>query len=202
MPVILHAVVPGELFQGGATYQTLVGDSQGSTPIRIGIQISPPGYRTSLHSHPYLQAITILEGQGEAWMEECDGLIRTDAGNHRSSFLQMYGTGFALWVTNRSRSTGCMRRRTVLSTSIRKTTTARARYLTILTVLAALPMSVNGTFLPCQPRRAMSAIGARPADICSLRGFRIPLRSSRPLEKQPVMGGACAKAYGWSPKKH
>jgi len=27
--------------------------------------------------------------------------------------------------------------------------------------------------LPSQPRRAMSAIGGRPADICSLRGFRI-----------------------------
>src|SRR5262249_6958204 len=26
---------------------------------------------------------------------------------------------------------------------------------------------------PCQPRRAMSAIGGRPADICSLRGFLI-----------------------------
>jgi quercetin dioxygenase-like cupin family protein len=75
MPVILHASVPGESFQGGATYQTLVGDSQGSTPIRIGIQTSPPGYKASLHSHPYLQAITVLEGQGEAWMQDFDKLI-------------------------------------------------------------------------------------------------------------------------------
>jgi quercetin dioxygenase-like cupin family protein len=80
MPVILHAVVTSEVFQGRATYQTLVGDSEGSTPIRIGIQASPPGYRTPLHSHPYLQAITILEGQGEARMEECDGLIALTRG--------------------------------------------------------------------------------------------------------------------------
>ena len=29
-----------------------------------------------------------------------------------------------------------------------------------------------GTFLPCQPRRAMSVIGGRPADICSMRVLR------------------------------
>ena len=75
MPVILHASVSGESFQGGATYQTLVGDSQGSTPIRIGIQTPPLGYKASLHSHPYLQAITVLEGQGEAWMQDFDKLI-------------------------------------------------------------------------------------------------------------------------------
>jgi hypothetical protein len=34
-------------------------------------------------------------------------------------------------------------------------------------------MSDIGTFLPCQPRQAMSAIGGIPADICSLRGFLI-----------------------------
>ena len=33
--------------------------------------------------------------------------------------------------------------------------------------------SAAGTFLPCQPRRAMSVIEGIPADICSLRGFRI-----------------------------
>ena len=32
-------------------------------------------------------------------------------------------------------------------------------------------MSVIGTFLPCQPRRAMSAIWGRPADICSNASF-------------------------------
>ena len=29
-------------------------------------------------------------------------------------------------------------------------------------------MSAYGTFLPSQPRRAMSVIGGRPADICSI----------------------------------
>src|SRR6188508_3062437 len=69
MPVIVHADVPSEPFVGGATYQHVVGDRHGSTPFRIGIQTSPPGYRTPLHSHPYTEALTILEGEGEAWME-------------------------------------------------------------------------------------------------------------------------------------
>ena len=40
-------------------------------------------------------------------------------------------------------------------------------------MLLHLLRSAYGTLLPSQPRRAMSAIGCRPADICSLRGFRI-----------------------------
>lgn len=69
MPVVYHQDVASETFTGGATYQTLVGDAAGSTPVRIGIQTSPPGYSTPLHSHPYMEVITILEGVGEAWME-------------------------------------------------------------------------------------------------------------------------------------
>jgi mannose-6-phosphate isomerase-like protein (cupin superfamily) len=80
MPVVLHALVPSELFQAGATYQTLVGDSQGSTPIRIGIQTSPPGYTTPLHSHPYLEVLTVLEGKGDAWMAGSDDLIQLRPG--------------------------------------------------------------------------------------------------------------------------
>jgi quercetin dioxygenase-like cupin family protein len=80
MPVVLHADVPCESVPGGATYQTLVGDSQGSTAIRIGIQTSPPGYRTFLHSHPYMQVITVLEGRGEAWMQDFDRLIALTPG--------------------------------------------------------------------------------------------------------------------------
>ena len=34
-------------------------------------------------------------------------------------------------------------------------------------------MAAIGTFLPCQPRRAMSVIGGRPADKCSMRVLRI-----------------------------
>ena len=45
------------------TYQTLVGDTEGSTPVRVGIQTSPPGYATPIHSHPYMEILTILEGR-------------------------------------------------------------------------------------------------------------------------------------------
>ena len=75
MPVVHHGEIAAEPFKGGATYQTLVGDAQGSTPIRVGIQTSPPGYRTPVHSHPYLETITVLDGEGEAWMEGSDGLV-------------------------------------------------------------------------------------------------------------------------------
>ncbi len=74
MQVIYHEDVPLEAFPGGATYQTLVGDATGSTPVRIGIQISPPGYATPTHSHPYVEILTILEGRGEAW---CAGKTET-----------------------------------------------------------------------------------------------------------------------------
>jgi quercetin dioxygenase-like cupin family protein len=98
MPVVLHAVVPSELFQGGATYQTLVGDSEGSTPIRIGIQTSPPGYTTPLHSHPYLEVLTVLEGEGDAWMEGSDDLIRL-----RPGITLIIPAGVRHWFTARGR---------------------------------------------------------------------------------------------------
>ena len=79
MPVVVHSKVAPEPFKGGATYQTLVGDEKGSTPIRVGIQTSPPGYRTPLHSHPYLETITVLEGQGEAWLQGREELVRLAA---------------------------------------------------------------------------------------------------------------------------
>lgn len=80
MPIVHHAEVPPEPFKGGATYQTLVGDDQGSTPVRIGIQTSPPGYRTPLHSHPYLETVTVLSGEGEAWIEGDAQNVRLRAG--------------------------------------------------------------------------------------------------------------------------
>jgi len=75
MPVVYHDDVPHEPFRGGASYQTLVGDPQGLTPVRLGIQTSPPGYRTPLHSHPYMETLMVLEGSGEAWIEGHDDLI-------------------------------------------------------------------------------------------------------------------------------
>jgi len=75
MPVVYQNDVPSEPLGRGMTYQTLVGDPQGTAPVRTGIQSSEPGCKTPLHSHPYMEIITVLEGQGEAWMESADNLI-------------------------------------------------------------------------------------------------------------------------------
>ena len=48
----------------------------------------------------------------------------------------------------------------------------RSRYSVTPVRRAAAKIAV-GTFLPCQPRRAMSVIRGRPADICSMRVLRI-----------------------------
>ena len=67
--IIHHKAINREKFPGGATYQTLVGDEAGSTPVRCGIQTSPPGYATPNHAHPYVEIVTVLEGTGEAWID-------------------------------------------------------------------------------------------------------------------------------------
>ena len=62
--VIRHAERPTVEFPGGATYQPIIGDDTGAgMPIRTGIQTSPPGYQTRLHSHPYVETLTVLEGE-------------------------------------------------------------------------------------------------------------------------------------------
>ena len=80
MPIIRHESVPHESFTGGATYQTFVGDAQGSTPVRVGIQTSPPGYRTRTHSHPYMEVLTVLDGHGEGWIEGEEGVVKLEPG--------------------------------------------------------------------------------------------------------------------------
>ena len=63
-------------FPGGATYRTLIGDDNGAEiPIRTGIQTSQPGYATREHSHPYVEVLTVVAGQGEAWLDGEDGTI-------------------------------------------------------------------------------------------------------------------------------
>jgi quercetin dioxygenase-like cupin family protein len=52
-----------------AHYQPIIGDDEGTTPIRTGIQTSQPGYEAPLHSHPYLEILHILDGVAEAWQE-------------------------------------------------------------------------------------------------------------------------------------
>ena len=70
LTVIRHAERPTVEFPGGATYQPIIGDDTGAgMPIRTGIQTSQPGYQTRLHSHPYVEVLTVLEGRGEAWLE-------------------------------------------------------------------------------------------------------------------------------------
>ena len=56
MPIVRLDDVPKQPFPSDATYQTIVGDDEGSTPIRVGVQVSPPGYSTGTHSHPYYLA--------------------------------------------------------------------------------------------------------------------------------------------------
>lgn len=50
-------------------YQPIVGDEEGTTPIRTGIQTARPGYVAPVHSHPYLEVLHILDGTAEAWID-------------------------------------------------------------------------------------------------------------------------------------
>ena len=56
-------------FGPDAFYQPIVGDDEGTTPIRTGIQTSQPGYVAPVHSHPYLEILHILDGTAEAWVD-------------------------------------------------------------------------------------------------------------------------------------
>ena len=69
MPIIHLEDAEREETDSGRIYQTLVGDDDGSTPVRVGIQTSPPGYSTGTHSHPYMEVVTVIEGTGEAWFD-------------------------------------------------------------------------------------------------------------------------------------
>ena len=72
--VIREAERPIVDFPGGATYKTLIGDDNGGgVPIRTGIQTSQPGYETRVHSHPYVEVLTVLSGRGEAWLVNSAG---------------------------------------------------------------------------------------------------------------------------------
>ena len=55
---------------GAATYRAIIGDDTGEgLPIRTGIQTSQPGYQTRVHSHPYVETLTVISGRGEAWLD-------------------------------------------------------------------------------------------------------------------------------------
>jgi mannose-6-phosphate isomerase-like protein (cupin superfamily) len=72
--VIRESERPEVPFPGGATYRTIIGDDTGEgLPIRTGIQTSQPGYQTRVHSHPYVETLTVIAGRGEAWLVDEPG---------------------------------------------------------------------------------------------------------------------------------
>src|SRR3984893_6045013 len=50
-------------------YQPIIGDEQGSTPLRAALQTAQPGYVAPVHAHPYLEVLHILDGTAEAWID-------------------------------------------------------------------------------------------------------------------------------------
>ena len=69
MPIVKLDDVEKQTFPNGATYQTIVGDDEGSTPVRVGFQVSPPGYSTGKHAHPYMEVVSVIKGTGVVWIE-------------------------------------------------------------------------------------------------------------------------------------
>lgn len=80
MPIIQNKTVEDLALHDGATYKTIVGDDEGSTPIRLGLQTSPPGFNTGIHWHPYMEIVIVLEGQGEAWIDGEDHAEKIGSG--------------------------------------------------------------------------------------------------------------------------
>ena len=81
MTVIRQEERPLVDFPGGATYRTLIGDDNGAQiPIRTGIQTSQPGYQTAVHSHPYVETLTVIEGRGEVWLDGDPGVVALEPG--------------------------------------------------------------------------------------------------------------------------
>src|SRR3954447_14396510 len=71
--VIHHAERPIVALAGGATYQPIVGDDTGAgVPLRTGIQVSPVGFGVPVHSHPYPEILTAIEGRGEVLLDGDD----------------------------------------------------------------------------------------------------------------------------------
>ncbi|MBV9829603.1 MAG: cupin domain-containing protein [Alphaproteobacteria bacterium] len=81
MTIIREDERPEIAFPGGATYRALIGDDNGEgIPLRTGIQTSQPGYATRVHSHPYVEVLTVLSGRGEAWLEGESGTVPMEPG--------------------------------------------------------------------------------------------------------------------------
>ena len=66
---------------GAAIYRAIIGDDTCEClPIRTGIQTSQPGYQTRVHSHPYVETLTVISGRGEAWLDGEPGRIALEPG--------------------------------------------------------------------------------------------------------------------------
>jgi mannose-6-phosphate isomerase-like protein (cupin superfamily) len=82
MQVIRLADTEVVKFGPDATYQLIIGDDEGTTPIRTGIQTSQSGYVAPVHSHPYLEVLYVLEGVAEAWIDgQEDRKVRLETGD-------------------------------------------------------------------------------------------------------------------------
>ena len=69
-------------FGPNAIYQPIIGDDEGSTPLRTGIQTSEPGYQAPVHQHPYMEVLHILDGVAEAWIDgQEDGKVTLRKGD-------------------------------------------------------------------------------------------------------------------------
>lgn len=53
--------------------RVLVGDAEGSTPIRTALQTCQPGYDVPFHSHPYTEYLMVLEGSATFRVEKAVG---------------------------------------------------------------------------------------------------------------------------------
>ena len=80
LKVIHYDDVPVEEFPGGAHYRKLIAEENDGAPVVTGIQISPPGYATPNHSHPYVEIVTVLDGEAEAWSESRAETVRLGPG--------------------------------------------------------------------------------------------------------------------------
>ena len=49
--------------------QVLIGDDEGSTPIRTALQTCQPGYDVPYHCHPYTEYLIVLQGSAEFRIE-------------------------------------------------------------------------------------------------------------------------------------
>ena len=76
LKVIHYDDVPVEEFPGGAHYRKLIAEENDGAPVVTGIQISPPGYATPNHSHPYVEIVTVLDGEADAWSKACSETVR------------------------------------------------------------------------------------------------------------------------------